>query len=709
MINQTNKNKTIKNKNTLIKNKTIKHKYGIPIANNNIFNTELNMIKSRIKYDYKAMGDIKHDFYTYVNHHWIKKETDIKILDKTYFTQYDNFRIKQNEVYDNLMELLDVYIKNNNNDITNELKNLYNSRIHENDEIFNKRIVEAINYVDSFIENNDFYGLLAYINRSDMTYIYSPIKWKMLPNVYDPQKYISTIILSDIPIYDIDIFVDNDNDTVERKNYKNTIRNTYKIDYLQKLFNKVNKLIPKSQHIDTNDIYNKGIYLAELVMESLTNDTNDNLVVTNEESKKLFDFDWELFAQKLGYKNIPKYFLVSNSSYLKLIMDELKTNWKSWRNWWVYTNIKFMLNVSDQYFPIFYNFYRKFIEGRGIVIPKKVIKFHGFCLCFNNLINNLYKENYVDYENISYTNQLSNDLKLVFIQILKNNKWLSPKSKQYAILKLQKIKIIIDSKPTLEKDPLLGYSKDDILLNFEKIYKWRLEKFIENDGKDLINLVDINWRTFIISGKETYLVNAFYISSLNEVYIPLALLQDPFVNLDERGKTYNLSSIGYIIAHELSHSLDNNGIKYGYDGKLVNWFTKKDYKILNDKFNNIKKQCKLFANLDNVNVNIDLIVDETISDISALEICQIYLINFLSVKDYYVPIGIPILRELYIYFAMNMRQLIQQKAYKYQLATNPHLMDKYRVNISLSRIPLFKEMYNIKKGDGMYWETTSIW
>jgi hypothetical protein len=171
---------------------------------------------------------------------------------------------------------------------------------------FDKRIVEAINYVDSFIENNDFYGLLAYINRSDMTYVYSPIKWKMLPNIYNPQKYISTIILTDIPIYDIDIFVDNDNDAAERKKYKNKIRDTYKIDYLQKLFNKVNKLLPKSKHIDTNDIYNRGIYLANIVMKSLINDTNDNLLVTNEESKKLFGFDWELFAQKLGYKNIPK-------------------------------------------------------------------------------------------------------------------------------------------------------------------------------------------------------------------------------------------------------------------------------------------------------------------------------------------------------------------------------------------------------------------
>ena len=37
-------------------------------------------------------------------------------------------------------------------------------------------------------------------------------------------------------------------------------------------------------------------------------------------------------------------------------------------------------------------------------------------------------------------------------------------------------------------------------------------------------------------------------------------------------------------------------------------------------------------------------------------------------------------------------------------------MDKYRVNCPLARLELFRSLYNIKKGDKMYWQSTdTIW
>ena len=37
-------------------------------------------------------------------------------------------------------------------------------------------------------------------------------------------------------------------------------------------------------------------------------------------------------------------------------------------------------------------------------------------------------------------------------------------------------------------------------------------------------------------------------------------------------------------------------------------------------------------------------------------------------------------------------------------------MDKYRTNCPLARLELFRSLYNIKKNDKMYWESTdTIW
>ena len=44
-----------------------------------------------------------------------------------------------------------------------------------------------------------------------------------------------------------------------------------------------------------------------------------------------------------------------------------------------------------------------------------------------------------------------------------------------------------------------------------------------------------------------------------------------------------------------------------------------------------------------------------------------------------------------------------------ELKMNPHPLDKYRANCPLARLRLFKSIYHIKKGDGMYWHSDTIW
>ena len=66
--------------------------------------------------------------------------------------------------------------------------------------------------------------------------------------------------------------------------------------------------------------------------------------------------------------------------------------------------------------------------------------------------------------------------------------------------------------------------------------------------------------------------------------------------------------------------------------------------------------------------------------------------------------------SFFTHFAIQMRQSIAKKAYRVQKVTNPHPPDKYRVNVPLSRLKLFRSVYNVKKGDKMYWHNIdSIW
>jgi predicted metalloendopeptidase len=98
------------------------------------------------------------------------------------------------------------------------------------------------------------------------------------------------------------------------------------------------------------------------------------------------------------------------------------------------------------------------------------------------------------------------------------------------------------------------------------------------------------------------------------------------------------------------------------------------------------------------------------ADISGLAICEEYLKDFQDKNDDVIPIKDLSFQAFFVYVAISNKQHVYKNAIKSQLKVNPHPLDKYRVNVPLSRLELFRSIYNIKKGDDMYWPSTStIW
>jgi predicted metalloendopeptidase len=126
--------------------------------------------------------------------------------------------------------------------------------------------------------------------------------------------------------------------------------------------------------------------------------------------------------------------------------------------------------------------------------------------------------------------------------------------------------------------------------------------------------------------------------------------------------------------------------------------------------NNIIKQYETLAEYDGIHFDASIGVGEDMADISGLAICVEYLRDFQMKNNDIVPIVSLSFQAFFVYFAVVQRQHIYKKAIKAQLKTNPHPMDKYRTNAPLSRLELFRSLYNVKKGDKMCWHSTNtIW
>lgn len=648
------------------------------------------------------------DFYTFINYQWLSDVENSNYLKKKFYTQYDDFRIVQEKVYYDLIDIVKKYIKSEKGPLKNQLKNVFESLNNNNDRKVEKQIYNTIKKVDKFIADDDLYGLLAYCNRNELVNFACPIAWTIKNDLYDPTILRSHLTVTKLPYYDLDLYVIKDTDSISRKQYKTFFKNKY-VDYCKELFDYIDPI--KDRDYEWLFDCGREIYLT-MSSTSVPESNNFYNIVKKEDAHK-YNFDWNKFSKSLGYNKTPEYFIVENLSYLKTMMEILNREWKTpkWREWFIYINIKQQIRFHEEYYKIYFKFYRKFVQGAEFKVPKTISPIFVLSLCFDKLLSNEYIKNFGIKENIDYVTNLSTDLLYVYKRMIKNNTWLSPNTKKQALKKLDHLKIIIGSHEVLIDDPILDYTNDDVWENIEKIYKWRLDKYISLEGKTCdYDLPRVDWTDLKLVGRQCYVVNAFYTPQKNDIYIPLGYLQKPFLDLNERGIEYNLARIGFTISHELSHALDDTGSHYDCNGMFKDWWTAKDRMLYEKKIYEITNQYEVFASYDNIDFDAVNSIGENLADITAVTICQQYLRDYQIKNIEVAPMRNLSFTSFFTHFAIQMRQSIAKKAYRVQKVTNPHPPDKYRVNVPLSRLKLFRSVYNVKKGDKMYWHNIeSIW
>jgi len=659
---------------------------------------------------------LEDDYYTYINYKWMSEKTKELKTTKKYYTQVDSFRIEQEKVYYKINEIILNLIKHNaDNKKGQTLKNLYYSFLElDSEETTKKYLLTAIEYIDKLLNQDDIHRFLADVNSNEMISWAFPVYWNILLDEKNSKYYISHLSVPELSIYDYDVYITNKNDTKEKIKEKNNFKS--------KFFSFINEMFI-SVFGENNDLNIVDVWDVELdILDALycydkTEDENGYNVVKSENSIKELNFDWNKFMTYLGYSSeqIPKCFIVQNKSYIRCIMKKLleNNNWKSkkWRTYYIYIITRQAIRFNRNWRMIYYKFYGEFIEGNVIAWPKEVIAVFGTSICFNTLITKEYIKVRYEHKNICYVQALFNDLIHIFKRIIKRNDWLSPKTKKYALLKLEHIKLILGKPDNMRDDPLLDYKKDEAFGNLRKIALWRHKQLKYLEGKRVdIDIPYIDWKNLKFIGKQSYVVNAYYTPTENSIYIPWAYLGKPFVDLEERGIEYNLAHIGYTLCHEMSHSLDDLGSLYDYKGNLYNWWTKNDREVFDKKVRNVIQQYELFAHYDGIEFDASISTGEDLADISGLKICVEYLRDFQEKNKDAVPIRALSFHAFFTYIAIQARQKIYDKAIRSQLKINPHPLDKYRANCALARLKLFQKLYNIKPTDKMYWHNTdTIW
>lgn len=654
------------------------------------------------------------DYYTYINYQWIEKKHKELQKEQKYYVQVDSFRVTQEKVYYELIDIVKDYIKKNPNSRKSKaIKSVHNSLYNLDTKHAEDYIKWITSMIEQIIERGNIYELLGSINTNEIISWGCPIVWSVLRDEKNSTIYRSNISAPQLTAFDLEIYLDGLDESAEKKKYKKLYKQKY-FEFITKMFHAIRG--PKSG-FEAQDVWDcEYDILTALGCNDIKNDDLDGYnVMTNNSSNIECAFNWAEFSKYVGYKKTPNKFICASKNYLKCIMEMLlkEDAWKGkkWKTYFLYIIYRQVMRFHDEWRLIYYNFHGKFVAGQPVPWPREIFPIVGLSLCFNTLLTNEYIERNKKQQHIDYVRNMADDLLIVFKRIIKRNTWLSPSTKKYALKKLETIKLEIGSPKILREDPILDYSSHGAYQNLRKVALWRTKKLIQLDGKSTdVDIPIIDWQEFKMVGKQSYIVNAYYTPTENSIYVPLAYLQKPFIDLEERGIEYNLAHIGLTLGHELSHALDDMGSKYDHNGNLHDWWTPADKKKFNAKVRDVINQYETFARYDGIKMDASLSTGENLADISGFAICEEYLRDFQEKNEDIVPIRAASFEVFFIYLAIQARQKIFDEAIPAQLKTNPHPLDKYRTNCPLARLELFRSLNNIKKGDKMYWKSTdTIW
>jgi putative endopeptidase len=649
------------------------------------------------------------DFYGVINNVWVK---DVKLTkEQQYIIQLDDFRLVQFKVYKEINDIIQDYIKHNNNELSKELNNFYssvNKGVSKHD--FNHYIKTYITELDELRKDKaNLWKLLALLNKNEFLRIGCPLVCTNLADEKKSSIFSPHINLVQLSLSDALVYIKDGKET----SYKNKIKSNY-FNYIRKISNIKLEDKTLNHKINPQDVFDIEYELLVNMGCDSIKEAPDFYNKINVHDASKYNFDWVTFSKELGYEKTPAYFVTNNLNYLKCTCDLLLKDWdtEKWRSYWIYLFVRQITRSYDATNFYYFNFFSKFLQGQQLTPNIAISSVAYTSLAFNTFITNKYIEKNQRKENLDYVANMAHDLLTVFKRTIRNNDWLTPKTKKKALLKLNHLNLIIGSSKLMQKDPDLKYNKNDFWGNMQQVFDWRRKTLIRQTGKTVFDLPDLDFTQspakFI--GKQAYIVNAFYTPTENSIYVPLAYIQKPFIDLGERGIEYNLSHLGFTLAHEMSHSLDDWGSKYDENGNLNDWWTEHDRKIFKKKQEDVIEQYEAFALMDGIKFDAAPSIGEDLADISGLAICEEYLRDFQDKNEDIVPIRVLSFKAFFVYYAFQMRQKIHKKAIAAQLHTNPHPLDKYRTNVPLSRLELFRSLYQITKKDKMFWRTTDkIW
>ncbi len=404
------------------------------------------------------------------------------------------------------------------------------------------------------------------------------------------------------------------------------------------------------------------------------------------------NFDWKTYYSVLQYPKIeilnvtaPAFFKEANS----MLASESLANWKTYLRFHVADSSSPYL--SAKFVQENFEFYRKYLRGAKEQQPqwKRCVQYSDYML--GEALGQAYVRKVFSPELKQSTLDMVRRIEDAMAKRIQTLDWMSPETKQQALVKLQGIRNKIGYPDKCRDYSAVKIVRTEFLGNVQRATEFEHRRDIAKIGKP------VDRGEWFISPAT---VDAYYNPQMNDINFPAGVLQPPLYDA-KMDDAPNYGDTGGTIGHELTHGFDDEGSQYDAKGNLKNWWKEEDRKKFDDRTKCVSDQYSSYVVVEDVHINGRLTMGEDVADLGG-EILAYMAWGEASAGKNLQPVdGLTPEQRFFIGFAQWDCANERPEDLRVRAQTDPHSPPEYRINGVVVNMPEFGAAFSCKAGQPM--------
>jgi len=422
----------------------------------------------------------------------------------------------------------------------------------------------------------------------------------------------------------------------------------------------------------------------------------DNEIGLDAVKKLSPSFNWDRYLESVQAPASGK-FIVTSPDFFRGIEQLIKT--EPLEHWKLYLKVSLLNGEADALSKDFVNanfaFYGQTLFGAKEIEPlwRRCVESEDREI--GEALGQAYAARYFPPESKQRVLKMVKDIEAALGRDIDSIVWMSPQTKQQAHVKLDAVVDKIGYPDRWRDYSTLEITDDNHLLNVQRATAFEMRRQLHKIGKPVDRT---EW------GMTPPTVNAYEDAQTNTINFPAGILQPPFFD-PTQDDVVNYGAVGSVIGHETTHGFDDQGRKFDKDGNLRDWWTPADAEVYDKRADCIADEYTQDIPELGVKQNGRLTLGENTADNGGVRLALSALKADLKDKgldlDAKGEDGVTNLQRFFLGYANLWCSNWRPELMRTIILSNPHPLDRYRVNNVVSNMPEFAHAFGCHKGQPM--------